>query len=130
MKTFVITKLLSARALPGHEGGAIQLQTQAGPLELRFTFEDAGRLIADLEAARSRIREQHAHTGAPIAEKPRIAERWETAVDPVNQVAVLRALFGDGTAQDLRIARGDIAAIADFLQRALRRMEPGADMRQ
>lgn len=130
MKTFVITRLLSAYALPEREGGALQLETHAGPLELRFTFEDAGRLIADLEAARSRIREQHAHAGAPIAEKPKIAERWETAVDPVNQVAVLRAHFGDGTADDMRVARNDIAYVVKLLEQALRRMEPGADMRQ
>ena len=130
MNKFVITRLLSAHPLPDAQGGAIELETHEGPIELRFTFEDAGRLIADLEIARERIREQHAHAGMPIAEKPKLARRWDTAVDPVNQVAVLRAHFDDGTAQELRIARSDVARIAQFLQKALKRMEPGADMRQ
>jgi len=130
MKRFIVTKLLSARALTDADGVAIQFETREGGLELRFTFEDAGRLIAELGAGRERIRAHHAQAGAPLAEKPRLAERWETGIDPVNQVAVLRAHYEDGSTQDLRIARGDIASIVEFLQQALRRMEPGADMRQ
>jgi len=43
---------------------------------------------------------------------------------------VLRAHFPDRTTQDTRIPRADIAQIAEFLEHALKRMEPGSDMRQ
>lgn len=44
----------------------------------------------------------------------------------MNQVAVVRAHFPDHSTQDTR----DIPQIAEFLSHALKRMEPGSDMRQ
>lgn len=126
-----MTQLLRARALADGEGGAIEIATTEGPVELRFTLEDAERLIDDLRAARGRIQQGRVHSGsAPLPEKPKTVRRWETAVDPVNQTAVLRAHYSDGTVHDTRIARTELARIVDFLQQALKRLEPGSDMRQ
>jgi hypothetical protein len=131
MKRIVMTQLTRAGSLSDGQGGLLEIETSDGPLEIRFTYEDAERLMAALEAARGRIREDRVRSALPpIAEKPKLAASWETAIDPVNQVAVVRAHFPDRTTQDIRIPRGEIAQIAEFLNHALRRMEPGADMRQ
>jgi len=131
MKRLVMTQLARVDSLSDGQGGALELETSEGPLEIRFTYEDAERLIGGLDAARSRIRQDRARAALPpIAEKQKLAVSWETAIDPVNQVAVVRAHFPDRTTQDIRIPRGDIAQIAEFLNHALRRMEPGSDMRQ
>jgi hypothetical protein len=131
MRRLVMTQFSSSASLSDGQGGAIQLETSEGPLELRFTFEDAERLIAGLHEARAKIQRERTRSGeAPLAEKPQVGKRWETALDPVNQVAVLRAHFDDRTTQDMRIPRGEIARIVEFLGQALKRMEPGADMRQ
>jgi hypothetical protein len=131
MRRLVMTGFSASSALSDGQGGAIQIETSEGPLELRFTFEDAERLIAGLHEARAKIQRGRTRSGeAPLAEKPLVGKRWETAIDPVNQVAVLRAHFEDRTTQDMRIPRGEIAHIAQFLTHALKRMEPGADMRQ
>ena len=131
MKRIVMTQLARVDSLSDGQGGLLQLETSEGPLEIRFTYEDAERLIAALEAARGRIREDRTRSALPpIAEKQKLATSWETAIDPVNQVAVVRAHFPDRSTQDTRIPRGDIAQIAGFLDHALKRMEPGADMRQ
>lgn len=131
MKRIVMTQLAGVDSLSDGQGGLLQLETSEGPLEIRFTYEDAERLIAALEAARGRIRDDRARAALPpIAEKHKLAASWEKAMDPVNQVAVLRAHFPDRTTQDTRIPRGDITDIVEFLGHALKRMEPGADMRQ
>ena len=131
MKRIVMTQLRRADSLSDGQGGVLELETSDGPLEIRFAYEDAERLIDALEAARGRIRDDRARAALPpIAEKQKLAASWEKAMDPVNQVAVLRAHFPDRTTQDTRIPRGDIADIVEFLGHALKRMEPGSDMRQ
>jgi hypothetical protein len=131
MNRIVMTRLARIDSLADGQGGLLQLETSEGPLEIRFTYEDAERLIAGLDAARARIRDDRARAALPpIAEKQKMAVSWEKAMDPVNQVAVLRAHFPDRTTQDTRIPRGEIAQIVEFLSHALRRMEPGSDMRQ
>ena len=126
-----MTRLAKADSLADGQGGVLEIETSEGPLEIRFTFEDAERLVAALEAARERIREDRARSALPpIAEQQKLPESWETAIDPVNQVAVVRARFPDHSTQDTRIPRGDIPKIAEFLSHALKRMEPGSDMRQ
>jgi len=131
MKRIVMTQIVRVGSLSDGQGGVLEVQTSDGPLEIRFTYEDAERLGAALEAARSRIQDDRARSALPpIAEKPKLAASWETAIDPVNQVAVVRAHFPDRTTQDTRIPRGEIAQVAEFLNHALRRMEPGSDMRQ
>jgi hypothetical protein len=131
MKRVVMTGVGKVDTLSDGQGGALEIETSEGLLEIRFTYEDAERFIAALEAARSQIRQDRARAALPpIAEKQKLASSWETAIDPVNQVAVVRAHFPDRTTQDTRIPRGDIAQIAEFLDHALKRMEPGSDMRQ
>ena len=126
-----MTRLARVDSLSDGQGGALELETSEGPLEIRFTYEDAERLIGGLDAARSLIRDDRARAALPpIAEKQKLAVSWDTAMDPVNQVAVLRAHFADGTTQDTRIPRGAIARIVEFLNHAVTRMEPGSDMRQ
>jgi len=124
-------KLARADALSDGEGGLVHIETQEGPLEIRFTFEDAERLIRGLHAARGKIQAERARSAQPpLPEAPKTVASFETALDPVNQVAVIRAHFADQTAQDTRIARNDIPQLVDFLQHALKRLEPGSDMRQ
>jgi hypothetical protein len=131
MKRIVMTGVGKVDTLSDGQGGALEIETSEGLFEIRFTYEDAERLIGAVEAARGQIREDRARSGLPpIAEKQKLAASWETAIDPVNQVAVVRAHFPDRTTQDIRIPRGDIAQIAEFLNHALKRMEPGSDMRQ
>jgi hypothetical protein len=131
MKRVVMTRLAKVDSLSDGQAGALELETSDGPLEVRFTYEDAERLIAALEVVRGRIQEDRTRAALPpIAETPKLAASWETAIDPVNQVAVVRAHFADRSTQDIRIPRGHIAQIAEFLEHALKRMEPGSDMRQ
>ena len=131
MKRIVMTQLTRVDSLSDGQGGMLELETSEGPLEIRFTYEDAERLIAGLQAARGRIRQDRARSALPpVAEKQKLAVSWETAVDPVNQMAVLREHFSDRTTQDTRIPRSEIPRIAEFLNHALKRMEPGSDMRQ
>jgi hypothetical protein len=127
----VMKHLARAEALPGGEGAQIEMDTTAGPLQMRLTYEDAGRLIDALRDARQRIQAERAHAAKPpLPETGKRAERWETAIDPVNQDAVIRAQYADRTTQETRIPRSELAAIARFLEEASRRFEAGAEMRQ
>jgi hypothetical protein len=131
MKRVVVTGLGKVDSLSDGQSGALDLETSEGPLEIRFTYEDAERLIVALQAARRTIQEGRVRSALPpLAEQPKLAASWETAIDPVNQVAVVRAHFADRSTQDIRIPRSEIARIAEFLNHALKRMEPGTDMRQ
>ena len=126
-----MTNLARAGSLSDGEGTAIELETSEGPLELRFTYEDAERLIAALQAAQQKIRAQRAHSAKPpLAEAAKPVVCWETAIDPVNQDAVIRARYSDETSQETRIPRSDLPVIARFLDQACRRFEGSADMRQ
>jgi hypothetical protein len=119
MKRLVITRLAGTGPLPGGDGAFLALETSEGPLEVRLGAEQAGQLVAALQAAQA---------GLPKKEKP--VASWETAIDPVNQDAVIRARYPDRTTQETRIPGPQVAAIAQFLQEASRRFESGAEMRQ
>jgi hypothetical protein len=70
MKRIVMTGVGKVDTLSDGQGGALEIETSEGLLEIRFTYEDAERLIAALEAARGQIREDRARSGLPpIAEK-------------------------------------------------------------
>src|SRR2546421_12750959 len=116
MRELVLLEVLRAGMLPRDEGAFVEVDTNEGQRQLKLTYEDAERLIAALRLA---LR-NHAD--------PKIPAKWETAIDPVNQVAVLRPRAGDEL-QEARIARPQIAAIAEFLKDALKRFEAGAEMR-
>jgi hypothetical protein len=131
MKRLVITRLVKAEALGDARDGRMELETSDGSLELRFTFEEAERLIAALQNAKERIQIERARSAKPpLPETPKIAQSVETAIDPVNQVVVLRAHLPDRTTQEMLIPRTEIAGVASFLGEALRRFESGAEMRQ
>jgi hypothetical protein len=116
MKRLVITRLAAAGPLPEGEGAFLALETSEGPLEVRLTVEEAGQLVAALQAE------------LPQKEKP--VASWETAIDPVNQDAVIRARYTDQTIQETRIPGPQVKAIAQFLQQASRRFDSGGEMRQ
>jgi hypothetical protein len=130
-KRVVVTGLGKVDSLSDGQSGALDIETSEGPLEIRFTYEDAERLIDALRAARRTIQDDRVRSALPpLPEKQKLAASWETAIDPVNQVALVRAHFADHSTQDTRIPRSHIAQIAEFLNHALKRMEPGTDMRQ
>jgi hypothetical protein len=131
MKELVITKVQRSDSLPEGKGGFIDVETSAGPRQIRFTYEDAERLAAALETARRKIQSERVAAGKPpLADKPKSAVGWDTAVNPVSQVAVISARFADGTTQQLEIPRNELAAIIESLRQALQRFEAGAEMRQ
>ena len=126
-----MTKLRRTDSLSDGHGGFVEMEKSEGPLELRFTYEDAEHLIAALQAARKKIQGDRLHSGEPpLADKPKVPASWETAIDPVNQVAVILARFPDHTTQETKIPRTEIAAITEFLKQASTRFEGSADMRQ
>ena len=108
----------------------MEVDTLAGPLQLRFTLEDAERLIAALHSAKRRIQVQREKAGLPpLPERPRLPERWDTGLDPIDQVAILKGHF-PGYTVEAQIAGPDIPRIARFLEETYRRFEASADMRQ
>lgn len=130
MRETVIVSILRAGALEDGKGAFVQVETSDGPCEIRFTYEDGERLVAALHEARKQVELERAKAGTPPAPPNRKPERWETAVDPVEQTAILRTHFTDGTSEHTRIPRIEIARIAAFLNQALKRFEAGAEMRQ
>jgi hypothetical protein len=130
MNELVILRTLRSGALPDGKGAYIDVETSDGPRQLRFTLEDAERLHAALHDALSGIHAARTKAGKPPLDTTHKPERWETALDPVEQEAVLRTHFSDGTSEETHIPRSEIAGIARFLEQALRRFEGGAEMRQ
>jgi hypothetical protein len=104
----VILRTLRSGALPDGKGALVELETTEGPLELRFTAEDAGPLAAAVQAAREDLEALRVKTGKPPLGTARTPQRWETTIDP----------------------RPEIARITRFLDAALKRFEAGAEMRQ
>ena len=131
MKEIAILGVLRQGAVSEGKGAFLEVETNEGPRQLRFTLEEAEALLAALQKAAKDIQAARAHAGKPpLPEKPRTPARWETAIDPVNQVAVLRAHFDDDTTQDAQIPRMEIDRIARFLEQALKRLDAGGEMRQ
>ena len=96
---------------------------------MRFAFQDAEPLSAAILQAHRELEAERIRKGAP-ALPTRAPQRWETALDPVEQAAVLRTHFTDGTTEETRIPRSEIPRVAGFLEQALKRFEAGAEMRQ
>jgi hypothetical protein len=131
MKELAILSVLREGALPEGKGAFLEVETNEGPRQMRFTLDEAQALLSALQNAVKDIQAARVHAGKPpLPEKPRTPARWETAMDPVNQVAVLRARFADDTTQDTQIPRMEIDRIARFLEQALKRFEAGGEMRQ
>ena len=73
MKRLVMTELVRVDSLSDGQGGALELETSEGPIEVRFTYEDAERLIAALQAVRGRIQQDRVRSSLPpIAEKQKL----------------------------------------------------------
>ena len=130
MKELVILSTQRAGALPEGQGAFVEVDTNEGPRQIRFTFEDAERLIAALHDARRQVHAERAKAGEPPLATARTPQRWETGIDPVQQVAIVRTRFNDDTTEETRIPRREIARIARFLVDALKRFEAGGEMRQ
>jgi hypothetical protein len=131
MRPLVITGVARAESLPAGDGALLELQTSEGALELRFTFEDGERLIAAVQAAREKLQAERVHAARPpLPENDLPVVGWETAIDPINQEAILRARYPDETLRETRIPRRALPDITQFLDQARRRFEGSADMRQ
>ena len=130
MRETVIVDIHRAGAIDNGKGAFIRLETNDGPCEIRFTYEDGERLIAALHEARKQVEAERVKNGIPPAPATRQAERWETAIDPVEQTAIVRTHFSDGTSEHTRIPRAELARVARVLEQALKRFEAGAEMRQ
>ena len=131
MKELAILSVLREGALPEGKGAFLEVETNEGQRQLRFTLDEAQALLSALQNALKDIQAARVHAGkAPLPGKPRTPARWETAIDPLNQVAVLRAHFADDTTQDAQIPRTEIDRIARFLEQALKRFDSGGEMRQ
>ena len=130
MKPIVLLKIKGAQALPEGQGAFIEMQTSEGPLELRCTFEDAEKLADALRSARAKIQDARVHAGRPPLPEGEGTPNWETAIDPVNQDALIRARYPGRPTQETRIPRNEVRAIARFLEQAAERFDVSAEMRQ
>jgi len=130
MKEIVILSTRSAGALEEGKGAFVEVETNDGPCQIRFTAEDAERLIAALHEARKQLQAERLKAGTPPPPVSRRPERWETAIDPVEQTVILRTDFSDGSSEHTRIPRIEIGRVARFLEQALKRFDAGAEMRQ
>ena len=130
MKEIVILSTQGAGALDKGKGAFVEVETNEGPCQIRFTAEDAERLVAALHEARKQLQAERLKAGTPPPPATRTPERWETAIDPVEQTVIVRTDFSDGTSEQTRIPRMEIGRVARFLDQALKRFEAGAEMRQ
>ena len=85
MKELVILGTLRAGAIGEGKGAFVEVDTNEGPRQLRFTLEDAERLIGALHEARKQLQAMRVNTGLPPLASSRAPERWETAMDPIDQ---------------------------------------------
>jgi hypothetical protein len=130
MKEIVILSTQRAGALDEGKGAFVEVETNEGPCQIRFTAEDAERLVVALRDARKQLQAERVKAGTPPAPLSRTPERWETAVDPVEQTVIVRTDFSDGSSEQTRIPRTQIARVIRVLEQALKRFEAGAEMRQ
>jgi hypothetical protein len=130
MKELVILRTQRAGSLPEGKGAYVEVDTNEGPRQVRFTYEDAEQLIGALHEAREKLRAERIKAGNPPLPSARRPERWETAIDPVEQQLVLRTHFTDGSVEQTQIPRTELASMIRSLDQALRRFEAGAEMRQ
>ena len=130
MKEIVILSTQRAGALDEGKGAFIEAETSEGPCQIRFAAEDAERLLTALHEARKRLQAERVKAGTPPPLVSRTPQRWETAVDPVEQTVILRTDFSDGSSEQTRIPRMEIGRVARFLEQALKRFDAGAEMRQ
>ena len=90
-----------------------------------FSQDTAIDLILALQMAKESTRYERRRAGKPPMRtsvvKP--VEQIEYGVDALNQVALLRTGFQDGSTQDLPISRTQIPEIMNFLKQAQQNFE-------
>ena len=120
-----IQKPLELGSPAGGETGFVLVQAEEGPRRLIFTLDTANDLILALQLAKEAIRDERRAAGKPplrtAVVKP--IEQIEYGVDALNQVALLRTGFQDGSTQDLPISRTQIPEILSFLKQAQQNFE-------
>lgn len=94
MKEIVILSTQRAGALDGGKGAFIEVETNEGPCQIRFTAEDAERLVAALHDARRQLQaERHGsseQTRIPRTQIGRVARFLEQALKRFDAGAEMR----------------------------------------
>jgi len=120
-----IQKPLELGSPAGGETGFVLVQAEEGPRRLIFSLDTANDLILALQMAKKAIRDERRKAGKPPMRSAVVKpiEQIEYGVDPLNQVALLRTGFQDGSTQDLPISRTQIPEIMNFLKQAQQNFE-------
>jgi hypothetical protein len=115
-----IQKPLELGSPAGGEAGFVLVQAKEGPHRLIFSLDTANDLILALQMAKKAIRDERRKAGKPPIRSAvvKLVEQIEYGVDPLNQVALLRTGFEDGSTQDLPISRTQIPELMNFLKQA------------
>ena len=109
----------------GGETGFVLIQAKEGPHRFIFSLDTANDLILALQMAKKAIRDERRKAGKPPVRSAvvKLVEQIEYGVDPLNQVALLRTGFQDGSTQDLPISRTQIPELMSFLKQAQQNFE-------
>jgi hypothetical protein len=120
-----VQKPLELGSPAGGETGFVLVQAEEGPHQLIFSLDTANDLILALQMAKEAIREERRKAGKPPMRSAvvKLVEQIEYGVDALNQVALLRTGFQDGSTQDLPISRTQIPEIMNFLKQAQQNFE-------
>jgi hypothetical protein len=115
-----IQKPLELGSPAGGETGFVLVQAREGTHQLIFSLDSANDLILALQMAKKAIRDERRKAGKPPLRSAVVKpiEQIEYGMDPLNQVALLRTGFQDGSTQDLPISRTQIPEIMNFLRQA------------
>lgn len=125
MTDFEIKKPLKAGSPAGGEAGFILLETDRGPVNLRFAHDVSVNLILAIQQAQKAIHDERQKAGkTPIQTMVvKNVAQLEYGADVLNEVALIRTRFEDQSTQDLPIARKQIPDIVRFLNDALQQFE-------
>lgn len=120
-----IKKPLQLGSPAGGETGWIVVEAQDGQHRLSFAPDTASDLILALQQAKQSIHAERKKAGKPPLETTIVKEvqQIEYGIDALNQVAVLRTRFQDGSSQDLPLTRKQVADIGNFLTNAERQFQ-------
>ena len=102
-----IQKPLELGSPAGGETGFVRVQAKEGAHQLIFSLDTANDLILALQMANQAMRDERRKAGKPPARSAvvKLVEQIEYGVDALNQVALLRTGFQDGSTQDVPISR-------------------------
>jgi hypothetical protein len=128
-----IKRPLQLGAPAGGETGWIVVEAQDGQHRLSFAPDTATDLILALQQAKQAIHAERKKAGKPPLETTYVKEvqQIEYGADALNQVALLRTRFKDGSSQELPLSRKQAQDIAKFLADAEQKFqEQDASQRQ